>query len=118
MLHSSLSAGERLDEWRRIKNGEAGVVIGTRSAVFAPAEKLGIVIIDEEQEDSYKSENAPRYHARDVAKFRCAQDKALLLLGSATPDVESRYHAEAGDYAFFTLPGRFNERAHAHGRDR
>lgn len=93
------------------KNGEAGVVIGTRSAVFAPAEKLGIVIIDEEQEDSYKSENAPRYHARDVAKFRCAQDKALLLLGSATPDVESRYHAEAGDYAFFTLPGRFNERA-------
>ena len=111
VLHSSLSAGERLDEWRRIKNGEAGVVIGTRSAVFAPAEKLGIVIIDEEQEDSYKSENAPRYHARDVAKFRCAQDKALLLLGSATPDVESRYHAEAGDYAFFTLPGRFNERA-------
>lgn len=111
VLHSSLSAGERLDEWRRIKNGEAGVVIGTRSAIFAPAENLGIIIIDEEQEDSYKSENAPRYHARDVAKFRCAQDNALLLLGSATPDVESRWRAEQGSYAYFALPRRFNERA-------
>lgn len=111
VLHSSLSAGERLDEWRRIKNGEAGVVIGTRSAIFAPAEDLGIIIIDEEQEDSYKSENAPRYHARDVAKFRCAQDNALLLLGSATPDVESRWQAEQGRYAYFTLPRRFNEQA-------
>lgn len=111
VLHSSLSAGERLDEWRRIKNGEAGVVIGTRSAIFAPAEDLGIIIIDEEQEDSYKSENAPRYHARDVAKFRCAQDNALLLLGSATPDVESRWRAEQGSYAYFTLPRRFNEQA-------
>ena len=111
VLHSSLSAGERLDEWRRIKNGEAGVVIGTRSAIFAPAEDLGIIIIDEEQEDSYKSENAPRYHARDVAKFRCAQDNALLLLGSATPDVESRWQAEQGRYAYFALPRRFNEQA-------
>lgn len=111
VLHSSLSAGERLDEWRRIKNGEAGVVIGTRSAIFAPAEELGIIIIDEEQEDSYKSENAPRYHARDVAKFRCAQDNALLLLGSATPDVESRWRAEQGSYAYFTLPRRFNDQA-------
>ncbi len=110
VLHSSLSAGERYDEWRRIKTGEAKVVIGTRSAVFAPAENLGIVIIDEEQEDTYKSENAPRYHARDVAKYRCAQDKALLLLGSATPDVESRYFAGIGRYGFFTLPGRYNER--------
>ena len=111
VLHSSLSAGERLDEWRRIKNGEAGVVIGTRSAIFAPAEDLGIIIIDEEQEDSYKSENAPRYHARDVAKFRCAQDNALLLLGSATPDVESRWRAEQGSYAYFTLSRRFNEQS-------
>lgn len=111
VLHSSLSAGERLDEWRRIKNGEAGVVIGTRSAMFAPAEDLGIIIIDEEQEDSYKSENAPRYHARDVAKFRCAQDNALLLLGSATPDVESRWRAEQGSYAYFTLSRRFNEQS-------
>lgn len=111
VLHSSLSAGERLDEWRRIKNGEAGVVIGTRSAIFAPAEDLGIIIIDEEQEDSYKSENAPRYHARDVAKFRCAQDNTLLLLGSATPDVESRWRAEQGSYAYFTLSRRFNEQS-------
>lgn len=111
VLHSSLSAGDRLDEWRRIKNGEAGVVIGTRSAIFAPAEDLGIIIIDEEQEDSYKSENAPRYHARDVAKFRCAQDNALLLLGSATPDVESRWRAEQGSYAYFTLSRRFNEQS-------
>ena len=110
VLHSSLSAGERFDEWRRIKSGAARVVIGTRSAVFAPASNLGLIIIDEEQEDTYKSENAPRYHARDVAKYRCAQNKALLLLGSATPDVESRYWAELGRYAFFTLPGRYNER--------
>lgn len=111
VLHSSLSAGERYDEWRRIKNGDAGVVIGTRSAVFAPAADLGLIIIDEEQEDTYKSENAPRYHARDVAKYRCAKDNALLLLGSATPDVESRYYAETGRYGYFTLPGRYNERA-------
>ena len=100
VLHSSLSAGERYDEWRRIKNGDAKVVIGTRSAVFAPLDDIGLIIIDEEQEDTYKSENAPRYHARDVAKYRCAQDKALLLLGSATPDVESRYFASTGRYGF------------------
>ena len=110
VLHSSLSAGERYDEWRRIKNGDAKVVIGTRSAVFAPLDDIGLIIIDEEQEDTYKSENAPRYHARDVAKYRCAQDKALLLLGSATPDVESRYFASTGRYGFFTLPERYNER--------
>ena len=110
VLHSSLSAGERLDEWRRIQEGKAGVVIGTRSAVFAPLEKLGAIIIDEEQEDTYKAENAPRYHARDVAKFRCAKDGALLLLGSATPDVESRWMAAQGRYAYFSLPGRYNER--------
>ena len=111
VLHSSLSAGERFDEWRRIKSGRARVVIGTRSAVFAPIQELGLIIIDEEQEDSYKSENAPRYHARDVAKYRCAQNSALLLLGSATPDIESRYFAGEGRYGFFTLPGRYNERA-------
>ncbi len=111
VLHSSLTAGERCDEWRRVKNGEARVVIGTRSAVFAPVVGLGLIIIDEEQEDTYKSENVPRYHARDVAKYRCAQSGALLLLGSATPDVESRYYAAEGRYAYFTLPGRFNEHA-------
>lgn len=108
VMHSSLSMGERYDEWKRIRRGEARVIIGTRSAVFAPARNLGIIIIDEEQEDTYKSENSPRYHARDVAKYRCAQEDALLLLGSATPDIESRYYAETGRYAHFILPTRYN----------
>lgn len=110
VLHSSLTVAERYDEWKRVRRGEAHLVIGTRSAVFAPTERLGLVILDEEQEDTYKSENAPRYHARDVAKFRCAQDGALLLLGSATPLVASRYQAEVGNYAFFELNTRYNRR--------
>ena len=84
VLHSGLPLSERYDEWKRIRAGLARVVVGTRSAVFAPMENLGLLIIDEEQEDTYKSESTPRYHARDVAKFRCAQHRALLLLGSAT----------------------------------
>ncbi|MBQ6403936.1 MAG: primosomal protein N' [Oscillospiraceae bacterium] len=111
VLHSSLSVGERYDEWKRIRSGKAHVVIGTRSAVFAPVNELGIVIIDEEQEESYKSENSPRYHARDVAKYLCARAGALLVLGSATPDVESRYYAETGRYAFFALHERYNDMA-------
>ena len=110
VLHSSLAVGERYDEWKRIKTGRARVVIGTRSAVFAPCSDLGLIIIDEEQEYTYKSENAPRYHARDAAKYRCASSNALLVLGSATPDVESRYRAEQGIYHFFTLRSRFNAR--------
>ncbi|MEA4896573.1 MAG: primosomal protein N' [Oscillospiraceae bacterium] len=109
VMHSSLAAGERYDEWKRVKNGNARVVVGTRSAVFAPVKDLGLIIIDEEQEDTYKSENAPRYHARDVAKFRCARNGALLLLGSATPDIVSRYNAQIGKYSFFTLPARYNQ---------
>ena len=109
VLHSSLTLVERYDEWKRIKNGTAKLVIGTRSAVFAPCENLGIIIMDEEQEQSYKSENNPRYHARDIAKYRCARSDALLLLGSATPDVESRYAAEIGKYAYFELNERYNE---------
>ena len=109
ILHSSLGVGERYDEWKRIKNGAAKLAIGTRSAVFAPFENLGLIIIDEEQEDSYKSENSPRYHARDIAKYRCAKTSSLLLLGSATPDIESRYAAEVGKYKFFTLYERYNE---------
>ena len=108
VLHSSLTVAERYDEWKRVRNGSARLVIGTRSAIFAPAENLGLIIIDEEQEESYKSENAPRYHAKDVAKYRCAADGALLLLGSATPDVGSRYQADTGRYAYFTLPSRYN----------
>lgn len=108
VLHSSLSVGERYDEWKRIKSGKAHVVIGTRSAVFAPVEKLGILIIDEEQEETYRSENAPRYHARDIAKFLCAKAGCLLLLGSATPELVSRYQAETGRYAYFRMLTRYN----------
>ncbi len=111
VLHSSLRAGERYDEWKRARRGEAQVVIGTRSAVFAPLDNLGLIILDEEQEGSYKSENAPRYHALEVAKYRCVQNKALLVLGSATPSVESMYHAKKGDYALFTLKNRYNQKA-------
>lgn len=109
VLHSSLSPGERYDEWKRLKSGRAHVAIGTRSAVFAPVENLGVLIIDEEQEDTYRSENTPRYDAKDVAKFRCYKSGCLLVLGSATPDVESRYFAETGKYSRFVLRKRFNE---------
>ena len=111
VLHSSLRAGERYDEWKRARRGEAQVVIGTRSAVFAPLDNLGLIILDEEQESSYKSENIPRYHARDVAKYRCVQNAALLVLGSATPSVESMYQAKTGDYALFELRRRYNQKA-------
>ena len=111
VLHSSLSVGERYDEWKRIKTGRAHLVIGTRSAVFAPAENLGILIIDEEQEETYRSENAPRYHARDIAKYRCSKSGCLLLLGSATPELVSRYQAQMGRYAYFRLNKRYNEQA-------
>lgn len=106
--HSSLSVGERYDEYKRIRDGKARLVIGTRSAVFAPAENLGLIIIDEEQEESYRSENSPRYNARDIAKYRCFKSKALLLLGSATPDIQSRYNSKIGKYAYFSLPDRYN----------
>ena len=109
VLHSSLSVGERYDEWKRIRRGEARLVIGTRSAVFAPVSDLGILIIDEEQEETYKSENAPRYDARDVAKYLCARSGALLLFGSATPQVSSMYHAKIGKYHLCKLSERYNE---------
>lgn len=111
VLHSSLRAGERYDEWKRVRAGKARVVIGTRSAVFAPLQNLGLIVLDEEQEYTYKSENVPRYHARDVAKFRCARSGAVLLLGSATPSVESMYLAKTGVYHLFTLRSRYNTRA-------
>lgn len=110
ILHSSLSAGERCDEWKRARRGEARVVVGTRSAVFAPLPDLGAIILDEEQEPSYKSEQNPRYHARDAARYRCHKAGALLVLGSATPSVESMYRVKRGDYRLFTLTQRFNRR--------
>jgi len=111
VLHSSLRAGERYDQWKRVRSGRARVVIGTRSAVFAPLRQLGLIVLDEEQEYTYKSENVPKYHARDVAKYRCAHSGALLLLGSATPSVESMYLAKTGVYHLFTLSRRYNEQA-------
>lgn len=110
VLHSSLKTGERYDEWKRVKAGLAHVVIGTRSAVFAPVRDLGLLILDEEQETTYKSENTPRYHAVEVAKYRCVKQNTLLLLGSATPSVESFYQAQNGTFHLFRLTRRYNER--------
>jgi primosomal protein N' (replication factor Y) (superfamily II helicase) len=111
VLHSSLGIGQRYDEWKRLRSGTVHVVVGTRSAVFAPVNNLGLLIIDEEQEHTYKSENSPRYHARDVAKFRCAHTGAFLLLGSATPSLESMYSASEGKYKLYRINSRYNERA-------
>ena len=111
MLHSSLRMSERYDQWKRIRRGEVRVVLGTRSAIFAPVRNLGLIVLDEEQEGSYQSENPPRYHTRDVAKFLCARFGATLLLGSATPSMESFYAAEKGTYHLFTLRQRYNARA-------
>lgn len=108
ILHSSLSLGERADEYTRIRTGRAHIVVGTRSAVFAPVQDLGIIVIDEEGEGSYKSESAPRYHARDVAKQRCFWHGAFLLLASATPSLESYYNAKIGRYSLFELDERYN----------
>ena len=107
VVHSGLSAGERIAVWRKAKKGELDLVIGTRSAVFAPFERLGLIVIDEEQEHTYKSDQSPRYHARDVARFRCAASKALLLLASATPSFESYRKAETGAYTLIRLTERY-----------
>ncbi|MBQ4150445.1 MAG: primosomal protein N' [Clostridia bacterium] len=107
VLHSSLSAGERYDAYRRIDAGEVDLVIGTRSAVFAPMKNLGMIIIDEEQEHTYKSDMSPKYHARDVAAFRLGKANGLLLLASATPSVESYYKAKSGTYELVELTERY-----------
>ncbi|MBR5569515.1 MAG: primosomal protein N' [Oscillospiraceae bacterium] len=111
ILHSSLGTGERYDQWKRVRSGEAKVVVGTRSAVFAPCPDLGLIILDEEQEHSYKSENAPRYDARTIAQWRGLKENALVLFGSATPSIESMYYAETGRYRLYTLRHRYNGRA-------
>ncbi len=110
VLHSMLPTGARYDEWKRVRRGEARVVVGTRSAVFAPVRDLGLIILDEEQEYSYKSEQAPRYHARDVAKYRSVQNSSMLVLGSATPSVESMFLAKSGKYHLFQLNQRYNQK--------
>lgn len=106
VLHSGLSLGERADEYKRIKRGEACVVVGARSAIFAPVKNIGIIVIDEEHETSYKAENAPTYHARDIALFRAKESSAVCVLASATPSVESFYHAKRGEYTLLSLSER------------
>ena len=109
VIHSSLSAGERFDAYRKIKDGEIDVVIGTRSAVFAPLSNLGMIVIDEEQEHTYKSETSPKYLAHDIARYRCAQSNALMLLASATPSLNSYYKAKSGKYSLIKLSKRYGE---------
>lgn len=108
VIHSGLSLGQRYDEYKRIKRGDADIVIGTRSAVFAPLDNIGIIIMDEEGERSYKSDSAPRYSTCDVAKQRCGHHKSVLLLASATPSVESRYLAEKGVYTLLEMKSRYH----------
>ena len=109
VIHSSLSEGERLDAWKRIRAHEVDVVIGTRSAVFAPLDNLGMIVIDEEQEHTYKSDMTPKYHTRDVARYRAAKNNALMLQASATPSLESYYRATEGIYTLVTLDERYGD---------
>ncbi|MFW5976304.1 MAG: replication restart helicase PriA, partial [Bacillota bacterium] len=108
VFHSKLSRGERYDEWRRLKNGEAQIVIGARSAIFAPVQNLGLIIIDEEHENSYKQTEYPHYHARRVAYIRGKIDKSVVVLGSATPSLETYYYAQKGFINYLSLPERIN----------
>lgn len=107
VFHSAMSLGERMDEWKRIKQGKAHIAIGTRSAVFAPTDNLGLIIMDEEQEHTYKSEQSPRYHARDIAHFRAAYHKALFVMASATPCIETYTKALSGKYKLCRLNKRY-----------
>ena len=110
ILHSAFGDAERAGQWRRIRNGQARVIVGTRSGVFAPVPDLGLVIIDEEHDDSYKQGETPRYHGRDVALVRAREAGAVAVLGSATPSIESRLNADAGKYTLLRLPGRIAQR--------
>ena len=116
VLHSHLSAGERHDEWHKIRQGRARIVIGARSAIFAPVEPLGLIIVDEEHETSYKQEEAPRYHARDVAVMRGQMENAVVVLGSATPSLESYYNCKRGKFMLLELPERVDDQKMPHVR--
>lgn len=111
VIHSKLSDGERFDQWQKIREGRVNVVVGARSAIFAPFENVGIIILDEEHENSYKSDSSPRYHAIDVATKRAEDDNAVLLLASATPSVSDYYMAKKGEYTLFEMHKRYNEMA-------
>jgi primosomal protein N' (replication factor Y) len=116
IFHSSLQKGERFDEWTRVRNGEARVVIGTRSAVFAPVKNLGLIVVDEEHESSYRQQESPYYNARDVAIVRAQKESATVVLGSATPSLESFHNARKGKYHFIALPERIGARPMADAR--
>ncbi len=116
VLHSHLSAGERHDEWHKIRQGRARIVIGARSAIFAPVEPLGLIIVDEEHEHTYKQEEAPRYHARDVAIMRGQMENAVVVLGSATPSMESYANCKKGKFALLNLPERVDDQKMPHVR--
>jgi len=116
VLHSNLSAGERHDEWHKIRKGRARIAIGARSAVFAPVEPLGLIIVDEEHEHTYKQEEAPRYHARDVAIVRGRMEKATVVLGSATPSLESYHNCTRGKYTLLEMPERADDKKMPHVR--
>jgi len=116
VLHSHLSTGERHDEWHKIRQGRARIVIGARSAIFAPVESLGLIIVDEEHEHTYKQEEAPRYHARDVAIMRGQMENAVVVLGSATPSLESYYNCKNGKYTLLELPERVDDQKMPHVR--
>ena len=113
VLHSGLSDRERADEYRRIRSGQVDVVVGARSAVFAPFENLGLVIVDEEHENSYKQDEGLRYHGRDVAIVRAKFQNAVAVLGSATPSLESYYNAKSGKYRYLRLANRVDQPSHA-----
>lgn len=110
ILHSAFQDSERAQEWRRVRSGEASVVVATRSGVFAPVQNLGLILVDEEHDQSYKQQETPRYHGRDVAVLRARDEGAVIVLGSATPSLESRYNAERGKYTHLLLPERIEQR--------
>ena len=109
VLHSKLSSGERFDQWKKIKKGQAKIVIGARSAIFAPVENIGLIIIDEEHDDSYKSENSPRYNAKEIAKYIAENNQIPLVLGSATPDMSTYYKASNNEIELLELSKRANK---------
>ena len=116
ILHCAFTDAERTEQWRRIRTGAARVVVGTRSGVFAPVHNLGLIVVDEEHDGSYKQEETPRYNGRDVAIVRAQGAGRCVVLGSATPSLESRYNAEHGKYTLLELPGAHRGAAHAAGR--
>ena len=110
ICHSALSRGERFDEWTRVRNGDARIVIGTGAAVFAPIKDLGLVIVDEEHESTYRQQDSPHYNGRDTAIVRAQKESAVVILGSATPSLETFHNAQTGKYQYLKMPNRLGNR--------